>query len=370
MGLPDWAQGDWVTWNTPGTNEYELHSSTYYVPTPGTPYYFQISALWAGGTVSSTCTNGQTGKGWTCQSGGGVHTLTTSANGIAPAFHEVRAYPSHGSVMVRAILTNFSMIAQSLVLETGTSNSLGRATNNQATNNESFRTEWSLPEAGLRPSTPYYFRLKAQTGNGTVSSSCSSGETGIGWTCEPGGGKMIFTTAALPANHGEPVPPAPVNTAYPTVNGSTFHGRCRLFGSAGETRGVCSCEYVARARCFHPFFRRLQRHLHPSHEGRTGYLHRPYFGSGFALPPEGTRVTNDYESVMPRLVKPLETHLGWACLGRQMERKVGSWWGYVSDWIPRRLIEKSISPMSPLTALSPPQPLMAFGSEIRSIFPE
>ena len=95
--------------------------------------------------------------------------------------------------MVRAILTNFSMIAQSLVLETGTSNSLGRATNNQATNNESFRTEWSLPEAGLRPSTPYYFRLKAQTGNGTVSSSCSSGETGIGWTCEPGGGKMIFT---------------------------------------------------------------------------------------------------------------------------------------------------------------------------------
>ena len=120
MGLPDWAQGDWVTWNTPGTNEYELHSSTYYVPTPGTPYYFQISAVWAGGTVSSTCTNGQTGKGWTCQPGGGVHTLTTSANGIAPAFHEVRAYPSHGSVMVRAILTNFSMIAQSLVLETGT----------------------------------------------------------------------------------------------------------------------------------------------------------------------------------------------------------------------------------------------------------
>ena len=47
MGLPDWAQGDWVTWNTPGTNEYELHSSTYYVPTPGTPYYFQISAVWA-----------------------------------------------------------------------------------------------------------------------------------------------------------------------------------------------------------------------------------------------------------------------------------------------------------------------------------
>ena len=28
MGLPDWAQGDWVTWNTPGTNGYELHSSS------------------------------------------------------------------------------------------------------------------------------------------------------------------------------------------------------------------------------------------------------------------------------------------------------------------------------------------------------
>ena len=215
--------------------------------------------------------------------------------------------------MVRAILTNFSMIAQSLVLETGTSNSLGSATNNQRRT-----TNPSVPNGRFRklvaPINPLLLPLQEQTGNGTVSSDCNGGETGIGWTCEPGKRRSssppphCLQTMANRFLLHRSTPPIPPSTALP-LRSLPIARICRRNSRRVRLqipRCICASSIPSSAV--------FQRHLHPSHEGTTGYLPRPNFGSGFALPPERIEFTNDYESVMPRLVSSLETHRGLVLL--------------------------------------------------------
>jgi len=267
--------------------------------------------------------------------------------------------------MVRGIITDFSMNAWWLALDSGITNALDHVTNNQANNNESFRTEWSVPEAGLRPSTKYYFRLTVVSGNGTARSTCSDGETGIGWTCEPGGGFMIFTTTPLPANHGEPAPPAAVDTAYPTVNGSTF-----------TVAADCSDLQAKLQACADADTSLVHVVSIPSSAVCRGFGLPMKVGPGTCivrtsapdsqLPPEGTRITNDYESVMPRIVKPLGNASGLGVFGStdgtQGWRLVGLRFGLDSATTHRKIDISNIAADGTITTSTPHG--LAYGDQI------
>lgn len=296
----------WMAFNTPEfPGEYTFHSCPVAVPVASTLYYFKIVAYWSGGSVTSSCTNGQTGTGWACQAGGGIHTTTTTANGTAPAFHEVRAYTTHGTILTRAIVTDFTGIASVYKLSVGTTTGLGR-TQLGYPNNDTYaamRTEITLHISGLVAGTAYYFKLTAQTASDTVDATCTNGSSGTGWTCQSGGGLFIATTAALPADR-TPTLPTTFSTDMPTVNGSTF-----------AVASDCSDLQTKLQACADADTSLVHKVTIPAGTSCAGPYNLPLkVGSGTcivrsaaadsALPPEHIRISNDYEPQTARLYLP------------------------------------------------------------------
>ena len=145
--------------------------------------------------------------------------LIATALTAQPVFSNLKVTTSHGSVVMRVDINNTP--GQSLLqLLYGPTTTLGYGTVNVAS--AAPTPGRTLAQAGLQPRTKYYFRIKVTASTGTTLSSCDPGSSGPGWTCDGASGAAIFTTTGLPADHGEPQLPAPLDTTMPVVDGSTF----------------------------------------------------------------------------------------------------------------------------------------------------
>lgn len=231
--------------------------------------------------------------------------LIAAALGAQPVITNIQATPSHGSVVVRAAITN-SAGQSALTLNYGTTSALGFSTINVASGAATpYRI---MAEGGLSPSTTYYFRIKVTASSGTSWSTCEPGSSGPGWTCDDATGAGMFTTTAAPENHGEPDLPVPVDSAMPAVNGETFpvNGDCgnlqaQLNACALADRSlVHQVTIPSGAVCRGSFT--LPVKTGPG--DNTGVcIVRPAVDDA-ALPPEGVRISSEYKHVMPLLEQP------------------------------------------------------------------
>lgn len=237
---------------------------------------------------------------------------TLGAAFAQPTIVSVSAYPSHGCVMLRADTTNLSSQAGSTVsMSWGTTAALGFTTPAQfetPTTNYTPINTWTVATCGLAPATPYYVQFNAATSAGSVVSSCTNGQTGTGWTCQAGGGKLMITTSALPANHGEPLAPTVPNTDMPAVTGSTLNVasdcsdlQAQLTAcSALDKSLVHQVRIPASAVCSGAYTLPVKTGTGAD----TGTCIVRSAAPDSALPPEHTRVTTDYASAMPLLQLP------------------------------------------------------------------
>ncbi len=141
----------------------------------------------------------------------------------APVFVSATTVQSHGCVKVSATFTNLTgSTSATATLGWGTTTALGFST--PFYDPYTATDTWTLATCGLAPSTSYYIRVTATNIDGSAISSCADAATGTTWTCEAGGGKLIITTGALPADHGGGItmPTSVPSSAYRAITGSTL----------------------------------------------------------------------------------------------------------------------------------------------------
>lgn len=227
--------------------------------------------------------------------------IAASLLSAQPVINNLRAVSSHGSVLVRAEITNSAGQSQ-LRLETGVTAALGSVNPNVASS--STASLRSLYEGGLLPSTVYYFRISVTASTGTTLWSCAPGSAGPGWICDDASGLGMFMTSALPENHGEPHLPATIDTRMPEVTGQTFQvaSDCANFQEVVNSCGAADPSLVHQIRVPQGAVCRGTFDL-PDKSGAGVCIIRSA-APDKELPPEAVRVDSSYRAKMPRFVLP------------------------------------------------------------------